>query len=59
MATMRNQVWSWNINKLKRPAKKVHFYLYTILDIFSRFVVGWMVVQRGSAKPAKRLIWKT
>ena len=38
-----NQVWSWDITKLHGPAKWTYYYLYVILDIFSRYVVGWMV----------------
>ena len=56
LATTPNQVWSWDITKLKGPAKWVYYYLYVILDIFSRYVVGWMVAQRESAALAKRLI---
>ena len=59
LATGANQVWSWDITKLKGPAKWVYFYLYVILDIFSRFVVGWMVAHRESANLAKRLIKET
>jgi len=42
MARGPNQVWSWDITKLKGPAKWVYYYLYVILDIFSRYVVGWL-----------------
>jgi putative transposase len=56
LATGPNQVWSWDITKLKGPAKWVYYYLYVILDIFSRYVVGWMVAHRESATLAKRLI---
>ena len=56
IATGPNQVWSWDITKLKGPAKWTYFYLYVILDIFSRLVVGWMVAHRESAELAKRLI---
>lgn len=59
LATGPNQVWSWDITKLKGPAKWVHFYLYVILDIFSRYVVGWMVASRESARLALRLIRDT
>lgn len=59
LATGPNQVWSWDITKLKGPAKWVYFYLYVILDIFSRFVVGWMVAHRESATLARRLIAET
>lgn len=59
LATGPNQVWSWDITKLKGPAKWVYFYLYVILDIFSRFVVGWMVAHQESATLARRLIAET
>jgi putative transposase len=47
LATGPNQVWSWDITKLLGPVKWSYFYLYVILDIFSRYVVGWMVAGRG------------
>jgi len=56
LATAPNQVWSWDITKLKGPVKWSYFYLYVIMDIFSRYVVGWMVAPRESAALAKRLI---
>ncbi len=56
LATAPNEVWSWDITKLLGPAKWTYFYLYVILDIFSRYVVGWMVASRESAELAKRLI---
>ena len=56
LATAPNQVWSWDITKLKGPVTWTSFYLYVILDIFSRYVVGWMVALRESAALAKRLI---
>ncbi len=59
LATAPNEVWSWDITKLKGPAKWTYFHLYVILDIFSRYVVGWMVAHRESATLAKRLIEKT
>lgn len=59
LATAPNQVWSWDITKLKGPVKWTYFYLYVILDIFSRYVVGWMVAGRESAELAKRLIAET
>jgi len=46
LATAPNQVWFWDINKLLGPVKWTYFYLYVILDIFSRYVVGWMVASR-------------
>src|SRR5262249_697869 len=56
LATRPNQVWSWDITKLLGPAKWTYFYLYVILDIFSRYVVGWTVSTRESATLAKLLI---
>jgi putative transposase len=51
-----NQVWSWDITRLRGPAKWTHFALYTILDIFSRYVVGWMIAERESAELARQLM---
>jgi putative transposase len=51
-----NQVWSWDITKLRGPAKWTHFALYTVIDIFSRYVVGWMIAERESAELARQLI---
>jgi putative transposase len=56
LATGPNQVWSWDITKLKGPRKWVYYYLYVLLDIFSRYVVGWMVAQSESGRLAQRLI---
>jgi len=56
LATGSNQVWSWDITKLLGPAKWTYFYLYVLLDIFSRYVVGWMVAPQESASLAKKLI---
>src|SRR5436305_779519 len=56
LATAPNQVWSWDITKLLGPAKWSYFYLYVIVDIFSRHVVGWMVAHRESAALARKLI---
>jgi putative transposase len=56
LATAPNQLWSWDITKLLGPAKWTYFYLYVILDVFSRYVTGWMVAYRESAELAKRLI---
>jgi putative transposase len=58
-ATKPNQVWSWDLTKLAGPAKWVWFYLYTILDIYSRYVVGWMVAAREAAALAERLLADT
>jgi len=59
LATGANQVWSWDITKLLGPAKWTYFYLYVILDIFSRYAVGWMVASRESATLAEKLIRET
>jgi putative transposase len=56
LPTRPNEVWSWDITKLLGPRKWVNFHLYVILDIFSRYVVGWMVAERESATLAKELI---
>lgn len=56
LATDVNQVWSWDITKLKGPVKWTYFYLYVIMDIFSRYVVGWMVAHCEQKALAKRLI---
>lgn len=56
LATGPNQVWSWDITKLKGPVKWTYYYLYVMLDIFSRYVVGWMVAPNESAALAIRLV---
>jgi len=56
LAIAPNQVWSWDITKLKGPVKWSYFHLYVILDIFSRHVVGWMIAHRESAQLAEQLI---
>lgn len=56
LAVKPNEVWSWDITKLKGPTKWSYFHLYVILDIFSRYVVGWMIADRESSAHAKRLI---
>jgi len=58
-ATGPNQVYSWDITKLHGPAKWTYYYLYVILDIFSRYAVGWMVATRESAVLAEKLIAAT
>jgi putative transposase len=59
LATAPNQLWSWDITKLRGPGKWTYFYLYVILDVFSRFVVGWMLAPRESAELARKLIEET
>jgi putative transposase len=56
LADAPNRVWAWDITKLRGPDKGIWYHLYTIIDIYSRYVVGWMVVSRESATPARRLI---
>ena len=59
LATAPCEVWSWDITKLKGPAKWTCFHLYVILDIFSRYVVGWMIAAREDAELAEQLIAET
>ena len=56
LATGPNQLWSWDITKLKGPVKWTYYYLYTILDVFSRYVPGWLIAKCESAALAKQLI---
>jgi len=56
LATGPNQLWSWDITKLKGPAKWTYYYLYTVLDVFSRYVPGWLIAECESATLAKQLI---
>lgn len=59
MATAPNQVWSWNITKLLSIQRLVYYHLYVILDIFSRYVVGWLIADRECQLLAHQLIQKT
>jgi putative transposase len=59
LATGPNQLWSWDLTKLRGPAKWTYYYLYTILDVFSRYVVGWLIAERESARLAEQLIGET
>ena len=59
LATGANEVWSWDITKLLGPVKWSYFYLYVIMDIFSRYVVGWMLASSESAVLAEKLIRET
>lgn len=59
LATAPNQVWSWDITKLKGPVKWTYYYLYVIIDIFSRHVVGWLIAGRENAELATLLISET
>lgn len=56
LATGPNQVWSWDITKLKGPAKWTYHYLYVVMDVFSRYVVGWMVAERECQQLARQMI---
>jgi putative transposase len=59
LATHPNQLWSWDITKLLGPAKWTYYYLYNILDVFSRYSVGWLIAERESASLAQELITAT
>jgi putative transposase len=59
VATAPNQCWSWDITKLLGPAKWTYFYLYVIIDIYSRYVVGWLLAERESALLAEKLLADT
>lgn len=56
LATGPNQVWSWDITKLRGPVTHVYYHMYTILDIFSRYVVGYMIANRELANLARQLV---
>jgi len=59
LARRPNELWSWDITKLLGPTKWTYFYLYVMLDVFSRYVVGWMVAHRESAALAEQFIHAT
>ena len=59
LAVQANEVWSWDITKLRGPGKWTCFHLYVIMDIFSRYVVGWMIAPRETAELAETLIADT
>jgi putative transposase len=59
VATAANHVWSWDITRLRSTLKWQHFYLYVLLDIFSRYVVGWLVAGHENAGLARALIEET
>jgi putative transposase len=59
MATAPNQLWSWDITKLRAATRLTYYYLYVILDVFSRYVVGWMLDTAESEASARRLIAHT
>ncbi len=59
LATKPNQLWSWDITEMLGPTKWTYYYLYTLIDVFSRYVVGWMIAERESASLAEELIAAT
>ena len=59
LAVAPNEVWSWDITKIRGPVKWSYYHLYVILDIYSRYVVGWMVAYRETAELAEQLIADT
>ena len=59
LATGPNQLWSWDITKLRGPTKWTDSYLYVILDVYSRYVVGWLVAPQEASILAERLIRET
>lgn len=59
LAAAPNEVWSWDITKMKGPQKWLSYHLYVILDIYSRYVVGWMIATREGGDLAKQLIAET
>ena len=56
LAQRPREVWSWDITKLHGPDKWVYYYLYVLIDVFSRYVVGWLLATKESADLAKELI---
>ena len=59
LATGPNQLWSWDITKLRGPTKWTYYYLYVILDVYSRYVPGWLIAEHESARLAEHLIAET
>lgn len=59
VATGPNQVWSWDITKVRGPQRRVWYHLYVMLDIYSRYVVGWMLAEHETASLAERFIGET
>jgi putative transposase len=59
LATHANQLWSWDTTKLREPVTWTYYYLYVILDVYSRYVVGWMIAERESEALAQELIRAT
>ena len=59
MSVKPNEVWSWDISKLLGPRKFIYYHLYVIMDIYSRYVVGWMIAERESKTLARQFIQRT
>ena len=59
LATQPNELWSWDITKLLGPAKWTHYHLYVVMDVFSRYITGWLVAERESGGLAKQLMRET
>jgi putative transposase len=59
LATAPNQVWSWDLTKLRAREKWTYYYLYVLLDIYSRYAVGWMLAHRESGELASQLVKET
>ena len=55
LATRPNELWSWDITKLKGPSRWMYYFLYVLMDVFSRYVVGWMLAHEESGKLAEAL----
>jgi putative transposase len=56
LATSPNQLWSWDITKLRGPRRLEYYQLYVMLDVYSRYVVGWLLARVESSTLAKKLI---
>jgi putative transposase len=59
LATQPNQLWSWDITRLKGPRSWTYFYLYVIMDVFSRYVVGYTIAYQENQTLAKEFIAET
>jgi putative transposase len=59
VASAPNTVWSWDITKLLGPEKWTYFHLYVVIDIYSRYVTGWLLATRETAELAERLLGET
>src|SRR5690348_373429 len=59
LATRPKQLWRWAITKLNGPTTWTYYYLYVILDVYSRYVVGWRIAERESAEVAEAFIAET